>query len=36
MSVPNNQIIQRPIEDILNEKMAISKENIDFSFHIKQ
>jgi hypothetical protein len=33
--MPNNQVVIRAVEDVLNEKMAISKENLDFSFHFK-
>lgn len=31
----NSQLVQRPIEDIINEKLAVCRENLDFSFHHK-
>ena len=34
-SMANNQMIKRNIEDVLLEKIAVCKENLDYSFHLK-
>lgn len=36
VSMPNNQMVSRGIEEILSEKMVVCKENLDHSFHLKQ